>query len=393
MPSRYLFRRLVILLAVFSFFILCFIHTNLHPITNKNIILYEGSIFTFLAFFFVIKGRAAPLILFLVLLSYFACLWLVRGHMNLQDFRNIIIILFFYYFGNSTKDTSVLRRVFKTATIVILIVGLLEYFLTDSYLKYINIRDFYMFRGGMSHLSDYLDQNVFTSAIRPDGRHIMPFLGNLRVSSIFLEPISMGNFTVILTIWGIIQCDDNIKKGLIPLVFAFIFLIGCDSRFALVMSGIIIAVRFVPILQNKIILMLLPIAVSITLMTQAYLFNIFKRSDDFQGRLTVSGQSLLDMNFLEMIGMSANRNLGDMGIAYSIEHYGIFLCIFLWGLFISIPTPNIQSKRMKAMVAFYIMGILAVSGTSVYSLKTSSILWFMVGSLTVHASSLQSESV
>jgi putative polymerase len=45
--------------------------------------------------------------------------------------------------------------------------------------------------------------------MRPEGfnggRNLLPFLGNHRVSSIFLEPASAGNFGIIVFMWALVR--------------------------------------------------------------------------------------------------------------------------------------------------------------------------------------------
>ena len=42
---------------------------------------------------------------------------------------------------------------------------------------------------------------LFISGMRYEGRTLLPFLGEHRVSSIFLEPVSVGNFGAICFAW------------------------------------------------------------------------------------------------------------------------------------------------------------------------------------------------
>ncbi|USO04374.1 MAG: hypothetical protein H6853_03635 [Rhodospirillales bacterium] len=387
-PKQMFFIPEALLVAASSYmFFLCFVHTNIFAVSNYVIMACE-TLFLGLAASYILLVRKKPDIILIAfaLLVYFCVLWIFRGGVDLQGPRNILIVLFFFSLGAAVSDARSLNKIFWVVSLLAFAGVLAEYFATGLYLKYVNILDFYVSRADQAtHVPEHLKDNLFISGIRTAGRNLLPFLGDHRISSIFLEPVSMGNFAIILGIWGLSFSKEDGKKGLGYLLLSVFFLIACDSRFASILLFILFFVRFVPLMQSRIVLAALPVAVLALLLVHAHFNPSDVPHDDFSGRLLRSGEALWDMSFLNFWGADVPPPLHDMGFAYCIENYGILLVILLWTGFVLLPVDTPQGKYIKAMAAYYAIGILTVSGTSFFAMKTSALLWFMVGIFCVKA--------
>lgn len=388
-PKQTFFIPEALLVATSSYmFFLCFIHTNIFAVSNY-IIMAAEALFLGLAALCILLTKKNPNVLLIafVLFVYFGMLWMFRGAVDLQGPRNILIILFFFSLGAAVSNTKSLNKVFCIVSFLAFAGVLAEYFATGLYLQYVNILDFYVSRADQAtHVPEHLKDNLFISGIRASGRNLLPFLGDHRISSIFLEPVSMGNFAIILSIWGLSFSKEDRKKGLGYVLLAVFFLIACDSRFASILVFILFFVRFIPLMQSRIVLSFLPVAILALLLVHAHFNPSDVTHDNFSGRLLTSGEALWDMKFLNLWGADIPPPLYDMGFAYCIENYGILLIILLWIGFVLLPVDSPQGKNIKAMVAYYAIGILTVSGTSFFAMKTSALLWFMVGIFSIKVS-------
>jgi putative polymerase len=46
------------------------------------------------------------------------------------------------------------------------------------------------------------------------------------------------------------------------------------------------------------------------------------------------------------------------------------------------PCTSERAQRFRAMLVLYLFSSLAISGTSVFALKTAGLMWFLLGALT-----------
>src|SRR5262249_34533608 len=122
-----------------------------------------------------------------------------------------------------------------------------EYFFLETYLHYFNIISYYISRGSVnSDEIEWLSTTLFVSGIRPEGRSLLPFLGDHRVSSIFLEPVSPGNFAVTLFFWALVRSFHE-KKIYYGIFFMAIFLtVMADNRFGAYLCVAALAASFLP---------------------------------------------------------------------------------------------------------------------------------------------------
>jgi putative polymerase len=361
-------------------FFLCFVYTNIVPVGNTALTLFEATILGLGTMYLLARNQKHIIYIAPALLFWFALLSLFRGAIDLHGPRNLLIIFVFLLLGAVTGDPQRLDRIVSIICGIVLLGALAEFFMTERYLHYFDILDFYVSRAGEQvDVPAYLDKNLFISGMRPTERYFVPFLGNQRISSVFLEPVSMGNFAVIVSIWGLSLLKDNTRKGAWYVLLAFVFVIASDSRFAGIMIVSLLLVRFVPWAQSRVALAVLPFVASAGLIVHAALRQTERVTDDLPGRLAVSAHSMIDMDVVNLMGLGPLHDLDDMGITYSIESYGLLLALVLWFALVCLPVQTEQGKSIKAMVAYYAIGILAVSGTSLYSMKTAALLWFIVG--------------
>ena len=106
------------------------------------------------------------------------------------------------------------------ATGIILVFALFEYFYLDAYLKVFSVTEYYVARGTLDALDPSLQwaHGLMLSGMRPpeQGRELLPFLGDHRVSSLFLEPIGLGQFWLPDRLLGHRQIEDGTAAA--PLV-------------------------------------------------------------------------------------------------------------------------------------------------------------------------------
>ncbi len=192
---------LIIVAAITFNALLCFVNTHVTPINNAYVVGAEALILTitFLACYRIIDQKYAMIITAIIV--YTTVLALLRAvispdeGMNLKIVRDFLIPVTFLLLGKGSS-IKVADRIVYVATAIILFFALFEFFFLDAYLKVFSITEYYVARGTLDASDPSLQwaQGLMLSGMRPpeQGRELLSFLGGHRVSSLFLEPISLG---------------------------------------------------------------------------------------------------------------------------------------------------------------------------------------------------------
>ncbi len=360
--------------------VLCFLNTHGISISNNIVAATEACIVMAVTCRVLPRRPLGNMALLAFLAAYFAALWAMRGETDTLGPRNILIILVFFWLGQSINHRDDANKIVWYLSTIVLFFGFFEYAFTDTYLKQFDILHYYMARE-MATESDmaHAQTNVFISGIRPGGRNLLPFLGDLRVSSVFLEPVSMGNYAVIVGMWALSFDRQDWRKGIGHFIVAVVLVIASDSRFASMILFLLMLVRLFPLTQKPAVLLLLPVLTLSGLMLYTHMGLADARMDDLSGRLMRTGETLIHMDILHIFGLDIPEALYDSGIPYSLEIFGLLLVIILWIIFAAFPICTEQGMRFRAMLAVYCLGLLLISGTSFYSSKTAAILWLLMG--------------
>lgn len=333
---------------------------------------------------FLIRRMATGLITILAIAGAFFCLAAITsGQFNAKAVRDLLIPLWFLWLGYNLGSPAIAERALKWIILVVIAMGVFELFWLDSFTRFFDIYGYYLNTGNITPVTDYVrESRLQLNGIRPEGigRTFFPGLfGSHRVSSIFLEPVSLGNFATIVSAWALAYDRQDWRKALWFLSAAFIMIVIADSRFAMVLIPIMLAMRL--LLQGRALYFasLAPFA-GIALVV-AMGVTTLEYTDSFAGRLALCGWALEEFNLQRLLGLDLAPSYGDMGYAYLISRFGIPLCLLLWAALWLLPLPDERSQRFRAYIAIYVALILSVSGTSLFAFKTSALLWFLIGCL------------
>jgi putative polymerase len=378
--------RIVVLTAVFGATIyqalLCLVNTHLFRTSAGIVALVEFSIYL-LCFFVLLKRISLDFIAIITLVAaYLLLLALLRSSLDIKGFRDLIIPLLFFWLGKSVGDTNRADKILKIIIFVVLIVGCFELFFVDLYSRIFNIFSYYGTTGASGPTTNWAGGTLALNATRPEGigRTILPsLLGAHRVSSIFLEPVSFGNFAVITAAWGFSKSRDEFRKTAFFIISAAIMITMADSRYGLATVMVMAIMRFTNFSRLNTAFIIAPILAIAVLLIMPMLPH-GHLGDDALGRLVMSGRTLSKFEVMEVFGLSRYAiNFGDMGYAIVLTRFSVILCALLWIGFWMIKMCNEAGNRFRAYIALYISLILMVSGTSLLALKTAGILWFLVG--------------
>jgi putative polymerase len=193
--------------------------------------------------------------------------------------------------------------------------------------------------------------------------------------------VSLGNFAVVLLAWNLSRDWKDMAKSTLLLVLAAVLLIVLsDSRFGMLMAVLLLGYRLLPMPVFRWVAPIYPFAMFSAILAVAWFLP--QVSDTLLGRISNSGRSLLAFDAARLMGLDGPLpGYGDMGYAYVLSRFGALLVIGLLLVLFLIPCSSERGQRFRAMVVLYFFSSLAISGTSVFALKTAGLMWFLFGAL------------
>jgi putative polymerase len=267
---------------------------------------------------------------------------------------------------------------------VVTAVGLVEAFLPDLYSSTFNVQDYYILtRGNVADDFYTKDSTLYVSAIRGDER-FFSFLDIPRMSSIFLEPVSLGNYCTIMVAYFCARFWRLSALTLFAggLAIAFL-LVGSDGRLAATSAILIIAVCLLaPSLPRFSAAIYLPLAI-MAAGGVVFVMNPSPYTDDFPGRLAYTMDLLGQLRLSDWLGVSgtSGEEAMDSGIAYLILTQSLIGTALIW-LFLTCLSEQKTREQIRYIHALLLY--LALTMTVSYSMltiKTAALAWFIHGIL------------
>jgi putative polymerase len=373
----------LILLALSYQLGLCFVHTSF-GLGGKNLVVAVEV--ALLLACMPLLVRRLPLGLCLVvtlLLANSVALALVRQSFDPKPLRDLMVPLVFLGVGMNASSEATADRLLQRGIWLVLAFALFEFFFVDLFTRFFDVYSYYLARGvGDPSMGLYRLDKLVASGIRPEaiGRTILPVLGSHRASSVFIEPVSFGNFAVICAAWGLAKGRERWRAGVFFVAAAAAMLVLADSRFGLVAIGLLVLLRLALMRGAEPVGIVFPfVAAGVVVLIAS---GAAEHSDSFLGRLTLTGRTLMSMSGREILGwVTPAHGYFDMGYPYVLANFGLLACLLLWAAFWLLPLAEGTGRRVQLYVALYLALILCVSGTSVFAFKTSAVLGFLLGSL------------
>ena len=360
----------------FNFF-LCFVNTRVIAVSDSHVMLGEMAV-TGTAFLAAVDRRAGLYLFLAIFVTYMFFLFQLRHQNDIKALRDVLNPVIFYVLGTRVKDIRIADRLALISAIIVLIFAAFEYLLLDLYLDWFNVLGYYISRGTVSLQDSYgATRGLFISGNRPEPRTLLPFLGQQRVSSVFLEPVSMGNYGAILYAWGLFRRDYKHRWFLI--ISALILIISADARFGLgaciVMTVLVPVYRLIP----RQIWMVVPFLMLSMFSAYGIITGVNQGPDDFTGRLQSTSHLITTLPQGAVLGYETYEKFtSDSGFAYTLTQFGILGFIGIWTTFVMLPCRDKQGWQFHSMMIIYLLLILIISN-SFYSVKTAAIMFFMLG--------------
>lgn len=372
----------IVLLACFYNLILSLINSHIVPLSGSALIVAE-SLMLLCALPILFKNMTLGFCLLVSLIAFnFFTLFLIRQDFDAKPLRDVLMPIIFLWLGLMVHRRDHADRLLGGIALIVIVVGVVDVLFPDFYADFVDALGFYANRWSTD------PYKLLTLQERPAGigRSLFPFLlGPRRISSVFLDPVAMGNFAVILAAWAFSKEKPEVIRMSFFLICSAVVVVLCDGRFALMLVLIIAACRVSKIDRLYFLPAILPVIGIALVLTVALLFPGQQLGDNFLGRLYSCGQDLLGLDFPSLFGVGSRLVNLDAGYGYVIQKFGVLLCIVLWLAYCFLPAHDAVAQRFRFYLSVYMVLLLSISGSSLFALKTSGILWFLFGALIASA--------
>lgn len=358
---------------------LCFVNTRVMGISDSHVMLMEMAV-TGTALLAALDRRAGLYIFLAIFLSYMILLFALRHENDIKAIRDVLNPVIFYALGSRIRDIRLADRLAMISAIIVLFFAIFEYLMLEIYLDWFNVLGYYISRGTVSLQESYgATRGLFISGNRPELRTLLPFLGQQRVSSVFLEPVSMGNFGAILYAWGLFRKEYKYRWFLI--VVALMLITFADARFGLatciMMTILSPFFRFVP----RPVWLVMPFLLLSVFAAYGLINGTNNGSNDIAGRFAATAQIMTGLPMGVVLGYEAYEKFtADSGFAYTLTKFGILGFVGLWATFVMMPFKNARAWQFHSMMIVYLMLILIISN-SFFSVKTAALMFFLLGTV------------
>jgi putative polymerase len=375
--SLYLLAIVAVLGGMLNNTFLCFVNTRLFAVRDSHVMLGE-LIFIGCALIVALDRKIGLYMSFGVFFAYMLLLFALRHEFDPKPVRDILVPLAFYFAGLRVASLRVADFLVASSAIIVLAFGLFEFFAVETFLDYFNVMGYYLARGSLS-LTDTFGhtRGLFISGLRPEPRTILPFLGQHRVSSVFLEPVSTGNFGVIIYAWALFRKEMRLRW--VTFACALTMIVLADARFGLYSCIVMTLLRpFFQIIPRTVWLVA-PFLILTLLTIYGLVSGTHGGPNDISGRLNVTAHLITQLGAGVILGADAtDRFTADSGIAYSLTQFGLLGFVGLWALFVFAPAKTARAWNFHSMAIIYFLLLMIISNSG-YTLKTAGLVWFILG--------------
>ena len=377
--------RVVVPLAVMYNGLLAIINAHVMPLGFAHVAIVEIMLLFVSLLYLLYRGLSREAVPIVGLVGFFALVMLytsaVNGMLFVDFFRNVLIIAVFCQLGMMSDGRS-LAFVFRISCVFILSVLLVEIFFTRIYEDLFYPALYFTNTRGLEQIA-FGGSKIFQNAINIPGRFSFG-LSDHRTSSLFLEQVSLANFSGVLCIYLVSRFSQisRFDRVLMVATVAFILLTN-DSRSMLAFSFIcLFGYVLFPKASNSIRPFIMPgIILAGSLV---YLMRPDASGDTFDGRIVLTMKGFYSLDFIELLALDIRNiaSFADSGYIYVINASTVFGLLAFW-LFVSFypAGQTAAQKRCAFALCIFVFLNMMIGGTAIFSIKVAALLWLLVGQM------------
>lgn len=377
--SRYAL--VVLSVSILHHLFFCFINTNIATISSAPLVLTELIVISGIFIFFLRQIDFTLLALIVFIISNSLILVIFQSYFDPKEIRNFVSPILLLWLGTKYNQKIPVDTVVYRIGLMVLLFGVVELLLPDFFQQLFNVLKFQIATGRSTEEAlKFVTTSLSLNGVRWGGRNFLSFLGDHRISSVFLETVNMGNFSVLIACWGLSK--SHLRQAYVFVGIGIICALLADSRFAVTLIIAMASLRYIsPIQALRVISYFMPLIILLICFIVAEDQRAI--SDDFKGRLGSTGYFILHFKLPEFFGLY-NKHYSlfvDQGYAHILHFNGLILPAVMWLSLCFLKMQDDTGVRFKAMISIVIASSLAISGDSVFSFKWSALMWFLVGTL------------
>jgi hypothetical protein len=379
--------------AMFMNLLLAFAFAQGVPVSSGTVIATQAAL-TALALPAILTLRArfgGPAIIALAFLLFSTIVTNILNPINPKSIYDTLLIPIFIGLGMSAS--YVRDRWMNILLIFVLAVVLIEMLAPSIYSALFNPAGYLAATRewiGDKAANASSEDGLYTGAYRAGGSFFA--FTDHRVGGPFLEPLSLGYFAFVMSLYYAGLHRGSIVFKFIAIIICLIFALASDSR-ATVLLIVISTVFLIIRLRLPVILLWLTFPAVLGLVYLLYLTQFTFLYGDMFNRLSVTFDALKTVDLGQLIaGMVPLERAGDSGILYMLRCVGLLgMPVAIWfysGAFTYARGSNVS---FFVMVTVYLTITLMLGGATL-SIKTASLLGYLVGLASISGRSASKSS-
>lgn len=364
-------------------FVLCFLNTAGTPISVAVVVLCELTLVSLSAsygFFKVDRERCFWLSVLIAQLLLICLLSVLRNELLFKSFRDVMLMPVFIALGLASGKTDFSKPLLWLGGFIIAI-ALFEAFTIEVFTRFFDVKGYFIAKGYQASWFQYTSNNLFVSGVRPAGRFFpLPFATH-RISSVFLEPVSLGFYAFISGLYFVAMKSRLPRRQILLAMLVTLSLIWLsDARMAFgsLMAVIMLRPLFAR-LDHRLSILVFPMALLAGLfIVESHIFNL--SGEGLGARLLWTFQGIWQTKDAQFFGLKPyGIDMVDSGLLYLLGAQGV------WGFLLYWLPPIFFKGRLsrEARVYWYGASIFLTSGFlisgAIFTIKTAALLWFCYG--------------
>lgn len=296
--------------------------------------------------------------------------------------RNGAIIALFLMLG-ARIDLVTLKRIFMLCAILVFVFLLLEMVNVKAYASLLSPSLYYERTRGTTPF-EFDELGLFPNAIGFAGRFSISSLSDHRTSSLFLEQVSLANFSTVLVIYLTAMWQRlSLRPKIFYIVLIVLILLTTNSRTGLFLALIAPPVYFLAPRLNR----LTPLAIMPGILAAAALAAstlAISYDDTFSGRVQLTMRNLAAADMPALLGSSAPLavQFSDSGIVFLIYSMSLAGFLAFWVMVsLVLSGSGAAPRRCALLMGLYMFCNLLVSGNAIFTIKVAALQWVLVGFL------------
>ncbi len=302
---------------------------------------------------------------------------LMVNEFNPRLFYDFLVIPLYIALGRSARFTK--PRWMDALLLTVLAITLLEIAAPTLFVRVVNPGKYFLATRSWVAAQNgaVAETGLYVGAFRGGGSVFA--LSDHRISGPFLEPLSLGYFGVLMTIYYVGIADVSVIKRILTVGASLFLSLASDSRAAtgmIVLSALLLASR---IRLPAMVMWMMPVLVFISLWI-FYIFSDGVSLGDSASRVAITFDALKEFNVWDIIvGRVNSDRIGDSGFIYLARGLGLIGSVvgiyFFSGI---ISCRKSQNCIIYAVFSIYIVQLLAF-GLAVFSIKSASLAGYLIG--------------